>query len=161
MARVPWVNVLARSIIVLSLTWLLAGCAALGIDYQRPELSLVNVRSLGGSGIDQRFSLSFRIDNPNPVSLPVSGIDYQVALNGMRFVTGATDRDFTIAAHGDTVFDVAVEANLLDSARVLLDLFRQRRDRVDYSLDARIHTGLALMRSVDVGRSGTVSLSGR
>ena len=81
----------------------LGGCSSwTSGGFKDPEVRLVKVDVIKAKLLEQQFKLRFRIDNPNPVSLPVRGLDYSVYLNEVKLAEG---RDLS----SDTAIEMILE----------------------------------------------------
>lgn len=136
---------------------LLSACAGLAGLSDKPELSLIDVRSLPSGNLEQRFELTFRLHNPNRVPLPLQGLAYEVDLAGTRFITGASRQDLDVPAYGSREIRLEASTNVLRIGRVLMEVMRDR-DEIDYELTARLDTGLSLRRSLTVRRADVIRL---
>ena len=99
---------------------LLAGCAAIPTRVDPPRISLVNLQMLSVSSQAQRYRLTLRIKNPNAFDLPVSRLEYDLALNGRDFTRGVSGEPFTVPAFGEqlTVVEGAIDfAQVVDQLR--------------------------------------------
>ncbi len=100
----------------------LTACAALsGLD-QPPRVTLVGVEPVQIQLLEQRYLATIRIQNPNPVALPVSGLDYTITINGAEFASGVSNQRVSIPAYGEKTLAVGVTstiARLLDQVRLL------------------------------------------
>lgn len=138
---------------------LVSSCAGMGTIVSTPGVSLRNIEALDLGFSGQRFLLGFDVTNPNPFPLPVSGVSYNVELDGQRFATGATPGRFTIPAAGDGEFSISVELDLLRSAPQLLYIVREANRRpVPYELRGQFELDIPLTDPVAFRTSGLVSL---
>lgn len=94
--------------IFILLTGLLAllGCSSLGEYKERPRVSIAGVQVTEANLFEQRYRLQLRVQNPNPVNLPIRGLDYQVEVNGNTFATGVSDRAVVVPRYGSALVDV-------------------------------------------------------
>ena len=135
------------------------GCATLENALEAPTISLANVSLTDVSLTSQSFLLDFDVDNPNPIPLPVSAVNYAVELAGQQFASGATADSFTVPANGAGSFQVAVNTNLLDSARVLSDLVLKGGQReLAYGINGDVEVDLPFARPLPFSHSGVVSV---
>ena len=137
----------------------LGGCAGLEEIVSAPQVSLRNVHVERLDFDEQTFLLSFDVTNPNPFPLPINSISYGVELDGMRFASGETSSDFTIAAHGDGEFAISVDLNLLQTAPDLLFIVRDaaRRD-IPYALEGSLGFDIPYARPARFRNEGVVRL---
>lgn len=102
---------------------LLAGCAGLsGGPIAPPNVSLVDLRVIDAGLFEQRYGLKLRLQNPNPVPMPVSGMAYKVSLNDVDFGSGVSRQATTVPAYGDEVVEVEVVSNLFTLLKRVQDL---------------------------------------
>ncbi len=136
----------------------LAGCAGLQPEVQEPEFRLTRVEPVQLGLLEQRFRLTFAVDNPNSMSLPVRGLSYQVKVAGMDFAQGFTDEAFTIPARDTGEFSVEARTNLMDSLPRLLQLVRNGERQLAYSLDGEVEYGRVFRGTRTFEQTGTVRL---
>src|SRR4051794_24539653 len=86
----------------------LSACAGLGRVFERPRVELegAEVEGIGLDRADLRFD--FQVQNPNGVTLPLAGIDYELMVNGARLLAGRRDQRLDIAAHGASRVELPV-----------------------------------------------------
>jgi LEA14-like dessication related protein len=90
----------------------IAGCAGLhGLD-KPPQVTLVNLQPVQIQLFEQRYLATIRIVNPNPVELPISGLDYAISINGSQFASGVSSQRVTIPAYGEKTLDLGVSSTL-------------------------------------------------
>ncbi|MBA1145754.1 LEA type 2 family protein [Ectothiorhodospiraceae bacterium WFHF3C12] len=123
---------------VLALALLVAGCAALRSQVEAPRVTLaaIGIESLGL--LEQRFELTLRVQNPNGFPINISGMDYQVALNGAPFAAGVSNTGARVPASGEALVRVPVTANLLDTVQQVLKWRTAPPDAVEYALDGSV-----------------------
>ena len=149
-----------RFAFVVLLATALSSCSILGTNLAKPEMSLINIESLPSGNLEQLYALTFRILNPNEVTLPIRGLSYSVNIQGKPFATGASPDDLDIEAFGSSEFTVEVSTNVFRTAQVLLELLRSRPETIDYQLLAKIKTRIPVMGTVEVTRTGSINVSG-
>lgn len=95
---------------------LLTGCSAL--KYQTAEAPRVSLASLALKDLgftEQSFDVGLRLRNPNDFALPISGVEYEVFLEGESFASGITNNPIKLPAMGEEVVSVGVTTNLLSN----------------------------------------------
>jgi LEA14-like dessication related protein len=105
---------------------LLAGCAGLSGPLEPPNVSLVDLRVLDVGLFEQRYGLTLRLQNPNPVEMPIAGMDYRVSLNDIDFGRGVSQQTATVPAYGESVVEVVVVSNLFNLVQRVQDLQQGR-----------------------------------
>lgn len=96
----------------LILAAVLCGCATL----QSPRVSLVDLRIVSLTLFEQRYALQIRIQNPNPVALPITGMNFRLDVNDTELGNGVSNQAMTVPAYGDAVMQIKLVSNL---ARIL------------------------------------------
>jgi LEA14-like dessication related protein len=143
----------------------LAGCALSPFaDPLRAEL--VGLQSLPGEGLELRFLVRLRVQNPNDADLAYDGVAVDLDLRGARFASGVAPLQGRVPRFGEVVLAVPVTVSGLAMARQLLGLVREgeqqgRIGRVDYRLSGKLG-GLGPLGS-QAGRfvsEGSIDLAG-
>ena len=135
----------------------LGGCSSWSSgDFKDPEVRLVKVDVVKAKLLEQHFTLRFRIDNPNNISLPVRGLEYVVHLNQVKLAEGESDVWFTVPAHGHHSFDVPVRTNLWRHLRQIVKALEKPDKPIPYQLQGSVKTGLMFGRSVHMSRNGEI-----
>ena len=62
--------------------------------------------------LEQEYLIKIRVQNPNNVEIPVSGLSYRIELNGKYFAKGVSKQDVTIPAFGEVVLDATAIGSL-------------------------------------------------
>jgi hypothetical protein len=148
-----------RRLAGLSLTLALAGCAALtGTD--PPRVELAGIEPLQGEGMELRFAVKLRVQNPGPEPLRYEGVSLELDLGGRRLGSGVAPLAGSVPGWGDALLVVPVTVSALAVARQLLDLVRTdpgaRRERITYALRGRLGGGL--LGGARFSRSGEIDL---
>jgi LEA14-like dessication related protein len=100
------------TIAALLLALALAGCSGLrGLDTP-PQVSLVNLQPVQIRLFEQRYLATIRILNPNPVALPIDGLEYAISINGSEFAHGVSSQRVTVPAYGEKTLDLGVISTL-------------------------------------------------
>ncbi len=156
-------SILNRSALVAFLVLSLGACSSLNALNQivdPPKVSLANVTLVSAGLLEQRYRLSLRVQNPNSVAIPVSGLDYVVSLAGTEFARGVSANSFTLPATGEDVVEIDVSTNLLNSARHLYSLMKNGEENLDYNLSGNVKVNLPFIKSLPFSRTGQVNLRG-
>ncbi len=145
--------------LLLSGCWLMPDRAASGAKLEKPRLSLVDIQPsrLGkGSKWEPRFRVRLRVENPNEIEFPISGLECRVELQGMAFATGSSSEFFTVPAKGDAEFDVEASTEILKAMKQISALLRKGEAVIDYRIVGKIHVEIPFLGAVPFDKSGTL-----
>ena len=123
------------------LALLLSACAVLGERPESPNVSIKNLELQEFNLFEQRYRLHLRIQNPNDFELAMSGMSYELELNGREFATGVSDQEVTVPAFGDVVIEVHVVSNLARVIEQLREVGEGGRPTLRYQLSGKIGVG--------------------
>ncbi|MCK6395895.1 LEA type 2 family protein [Zoogloea sp.] len=118
----------------------LGGCAGFQFGMQKPEVTVVDIRPLDATLLEQRFVLSLRVTNPNSVEIPIEGLTFRLDLSGQQFATGVSNRPVVIPRLGEGIVEVTATTSLPRLLRQFRELAKMR-DKVEYRLRGRLVTG--------------------
>ncbi|WP_213307727.1 LEA type 2 family protein [Paraburkholderia sacchari] len=81
--------------------------ACVGLTGQEPlRVSVAGIDPLQGEGLEMRFNVKLRIQNPNDSPVEFSGASLQLNLNGQSFASGVSDQSGVVPRFGETVIVV-------------------------------------------------------
>jgi len=90
--------------IFLCVLFWLGGCAGMGQEPLR--VNVAGIDPLKGEGMEMRFNVKLRVQNPNDTPVEFSGVSLQLDLNGQSFASGVSDQSGVVPRFGETVIDV-------------------------------------------------------
>ena len=102
-----------RKIIALLFVILLNGCAALQSAIETPHVTLNNLQVVDMTLLEQRYAVTLRVQNPNPIPLPITGMNFQLDINDAELGRGVTNEAVTVPAYGETLVEVKLVSNLM------------------------------------------------
>jgi LEA14-like dessication related protein len=117
---------------------MLAGCAGLSTYKEAPSINLVNLNLLESTLFEQRYQLQFRIQNPNPENMPVTGMHFALEINGKRFMTGLSNRETNIPAYSDAVIEATGSTTLFGIARQIQGMQNKEKVSFAYRLSGKL-----------------------
>lgn len=98
---------------------LLSGCATLsGSD--APNVRVVGMEPLAGEGLEVRFALKLRVQNPNENALVYDGMSVNLDLDGRGLASGVSNASGEIPRFSDAVLIVPVSISAFSVVRQLL-----------------------------------------
>ncbi|WP_020412936.1 LEA type 2 family protein [Microbulbifer variabilis] len=149
-----------RLTLLILITALFTGCAALSPNFQKPEVEVIAVEPLPArTGNNLKFRIHLRVFNPNNSELALSGLYYTLRLGGHKVLTGTSNNLMPIAPYGQDDIAVDATASLVGSIFAAVDLINQNQDSIPYELEAKIGLSKSLLPSIRVNISGVISLN--
>ncbi|KAB0635808.1 Water stress and hypersensitive response domain-containing protein [Burkholderia stagnalis] len=116
MSPVPFRAAPLRAILLLvAAVLVLGGCAGLMPD--RVHVTVAGLEPLVGQGLEMRFNLKLRVQNPTDAPIDYDGIAVTLELNGQPFASGVSDRVGVVPRFGEAVLDVPVSVSAFAAAR--------------------------------------------
>ncbi|MBS1136863.1 MAG: Water Stress and Hypersensitive response domain protein [Proteobacteria bacterium] len=128
-----------RSVTAVLAAALLWGCAAL--TTQPPEVTLAGIDIVEMGLLEQRFAMKLRLQNPNDAGITITGLSFQVEVNGQTFAKGVSGQSVTVPRFGEAVLAVDAVSNLASVLRQISELSKGGREGVDYRIHGRLATG--------------------
>ena len=151
---------LARLLFLAAVAALLAACTSMPSNLKAPTCELVGVQMLSTDMFAQRFRVRLRVDNPNDIELPVTGLEFTVFMLGDRFAEGLGNEEFLLPAKGNAEFDMLVTTNFVSSfGRLLSRTGSGKLEDVEYEIVGKISVDKGVVRKIPFNHRGTVSFS--
>jgi LEA14-like dessication related protein len=144
----------SRRLIVLAMP-ALAACALL-TRREPVSVDVVDVAPLPGQGMEGRFLVKLRVQNPNTDPIAFDGVAITLYVQGNRLASGVSDVRGTVPRFGETVLDVPVTVPVSAMIGQAVRLVSGDRSRLDYELQGRL-AGPAF-GGVSFNSTGTLTL---
>lgn len=131
----------------------LAGCAGVR-DRDPVHVNVVGLDPLAGEGLEMRFDLKLRVQNPNDSPLEYDGIAVELELHDKPFATGVSDRKGSVPRFGETVLRIPISVSAFAVVRQALKAVDgQPNGSVPYVLRGKLAGGaFGTTRFLDRGR---------
>jgi len=146
------------SLLFVALLSLLLGCSAKFNQLENPKLNLVGFELIEAQLLEQRYALTFRLINPNDVALPITGIYYEVELEGKAFATGVNASPVEVPAYGETRVTVEMSTTLLQSMRHLATIAESKPENLDFRLKGHLNVNLPMLGKIPFSEAGQINL---
>jgi hypothetical protein len=149
--------------LLLALPLLALGGCALAPFADPLRVELAGLEALPGAGMELRFAVRLRVQNPNAAELGYDGVALDLDLRGQRFASGVAPLQGRLPRYGEVLLTVPVTVSGLSLARQALGLMREgeqrgRLGKVPYRLSGKLGgVGLAGARFESAGE---IDLSG-
>lgn len=137
----------------------LASCAAAPRTLEAPTVELVGLSLVSASAESQRFRVSLRVANGNPIALPVERVSFSVRVGGGGVMSGRSTEPFTLAAGGSETVQLEVTTNLVSSVSRLLSLLQGPNDAIGYDLNGLVTLSRGLNPTFPFSARGEIPLS--
>lgn len=113
---------------------LLGACASLT---QAPGISLagLTVESIGV--FEQRYVLRLRVRNPNEVSLPINGLNFELELGGQPFASGVSNKPVTIPRLAEGILEVRASSDLASFLKRFGEI-KKSQETIDYRVKGQL-----------------------
>lgn len=147
----------ARITLLWTATLLLAACASLDPDYEKPTVTLSSFRAIPSEDMVPAFEIGLRIINPNASDLNLEGIVYTVSLAGHDLVKGVGKDYPVIEGYSEGVVTLTASANLLAGISFIRDMMGEPMDALDYEFNAKLDLG-GFYPSIRISEKGTLDL---
>jgi hypothetical protein len=116
----------------------LAACASL-TGREPLTVDVVGVEPLPGQGMEGRFLVKLRLQNPNEAPVQFNGASVRIDVGGQRLASGVSDARGTVPRFGETVLAVPVTVPVTAMIRQALGLAAGGGTRrLDYELRGRL-----------------------
>jgi LEA14-like dessication related protein len=116
------------------LSLILSAGAIVGCQPAKPTVSFSNVAVTGFTDRGVDLDLTWQVDNPNPVGLRLTSMDYALSLEQRQLLSGASGEPVSVPAMGSSVVRTPVSVSLADLAA----LSAARDDWLDYQVDSTL-----------------------
>ena len=142
--------------LLVALVLVLAGCASLGLR-EPVRINVVGIEPLPGQGMEIRFAVKLRVQNPNERAIDFDGLTLELDLNGKPFATGVSDRQGSVPRFGEALIELPVSVSAVAVLRQALDALEGTPTaEVPYTLRGRLAGGL--LGGMRFSDSGTLKL---
>lgn len=128
--------------IVLFIAFSLGGCA--GFFGQDPlRVNVAGIEPLQGQGMEMRFNVKLRVQNPNESAIDYNGVSLELDLNGKPFASGVSDQTGTVPRFGETVVNVPLTVPAFAAVRQAFAFADSvQSGRIPYVLRGRLAGGV-------------------
>jgi len=100
----------------LVLLLLMSGCATLD-SRDAPEVRVVGLSALPSEGLELRFALKLRVQNPNESALSYDGLSVKLDLDGRGMASGVSNESGEIERFSDKVLSVPISISAFTALR--------------------------------------------
>lgn len=127
----------ARALALLALLLALSGCAGFGLQ-DPPSVDVVGMEPMPGEGMETRFALKLRVQNPNETPIEFDGVFVELEVRGSKLASGVSDRTGVVPRFGEAVITVPMSVPVGAMIRQMIDLATSERVRTDYRMRGKL-----------------------
>ena len=127
------IRVAALAALLLALT----GCAGLGLR-DPVSVNVVGLEPMPGEGMETRFALKLRVQNPNESAIEYDGVFVELDLRGARLASGVSDQKGTVPRYGETVITLPMSVSVGAMIRQVIGIATSDRVRTDYQMRGKL-----------------------
>lgn len=121
---------------------MLAACASIP-NYEPPRVSVVGIESAKGEGMELRFNVKLRIQNPNTVEINYQGMMVDLIVDGRRLATGLSNQAGKVPSYGETVYTLPVSISAIDAAMQFVDYMQKpQQSAIPYEIKGKLESGM-------------------
>lgn len=142
-----------------ALVLLLAGCANLLTQPERPEVSLASIALVEPGLLEQRYRVQLRVQNPNNFDLPIDGLQLRLELNGQPFVTAVSAAPVTVPRFGTALVEIDAVSTLAGLLQQFKGIAVGNSESVRYKLSGKAHLSQPSM-ALPFTQEGEINLTG-
>lgn len=154
-----WIPHVLPRVSALYLLLTVGGCALFKPDLMPPDVSLVSVAVESMDLTEQTFICGLRMDNPNDVSLRISGASLKLEVEGFTVGQGEALSGFELPALASARVDVRVHTNLVASLSNAAWLMSSGQREARYRLTGHVDVGMRWLGRIPIEEEGVVSLA--
>jgi LEA14-like dessication related protein len=139
----------------------LSACASLG-GREPVKVNVVAVEPLTGQGLELRFMVKLRVQNPNDAPVEFDGIAIDLDVRGTDFASGVSDQRGTVPRFGELVLSVPVTVSASSVIKQALSFALGGRDgnreKLSYQLRGKLAGSGASFGGLRFTSSGEMDL---
>ena len=115
----------------------LSACASFG-GREPVKVNVVAVEPLTGQGLELRFLVKLRVQNPNDAPVDFDGIAIDLDVRGTDFASGVSDQRGTVPRFGELVLSVPVTVSASSVIKQALSFAMGSREKLSYQLRGKL-----------------------
>jgi LEA14-like dessication related protein len=135
----------------------LSACASLS-GREPVKVNVVAVEPLTGQGLELRFMVKLRVQNPNDAPVEFDGIAIDLDVRGTDFASGVSDQRGTVPRFGELVLSVPVTVSASSVIKQALSFAMGNREKLSYQLRGKLAGSGASFGGLRFTSSGEMDL---
>jgi len=132
---------------IVILVVLVSGCASLFWMGEKPHVDIVNITPKEMRLLEQTFLMELRIQNPTETDLDITGMSFELEINGQPFARGVSNQSLKVERLSTQLVQVDAYTGLVSILRQLSEAKKgSYASGFKYRLKGSIHTGAPSFR---------------
>ncbi|WP_152227767.1 LEA type 2 family protein [Pseudomonas sp. SCB32] len=128
---------------LITLLLALGACSTLFGGRDPLRVDLVGLEPIAGQGMEARFAVKLRVQNPNEDAIDYHGIALDLAVNGQPLASGVSDASGQVPRFGEKVISVPVSISAFSAIRQAWSLSGgPPRQGMPYEINGKLAGGL-------------------
>jgi len=117
----------------------LSACASLP-GREPVQVTVADIESLPGEGLEMRMLVKLRVQNPNDAPVEYDGVYVKLDVLDKTFASGVSDERGSVPRFGESVIGVPVTLSTLRAAFYALDVVREGKlpEKVRYKMSGKL-----------------------
>lgn len=137
------------------------GCVTGTTDIDLLEVSVTNIEPLDRTVFEQRLNVELRLRNSNAFDLVVTGMDFELDVNGNRLTRGLSNETVTVPRLGEATLQVPASTSSTAMVERLNQIAeRSNAEGLRYDLRGRIYLRGAPVATMSFQKSSALILEG-
>ncbi|MBF7731673.1 LEA type 2 family protein [Pseudomonas sp. N040] len=121
---------------------MLGGCSSLGF-HDPLHVDVAGIEPLPGQGLEMRFAVTLRVQNPNDSSIDYDGIALEMEINQQPLASGVSDQRGQVPRYGESLIKVPLSISAYSMLRQAIGASAlQPGQHVGYALRGKLGGGL-------------------
>ena len=103
------------------------------------QVTVADIESLPGEGMELRMLVKLRVQNPNDTPLEFNGVYVKLDVLDKTFATGVSDEHGSVPRFGESIVSVPVTASMLRVAEQAFGMLGGKPvDKISYKLEGKL-----------------------
>lgn len=131
-----------RLLLGAALLSILSACSSLGL-HDPLRINLAGLEPLPGQGLEMRFAVKLRVQNPNDTPIDFNGVALDLEVNDQPLASGVSDQQGQVPRFGETLISVPVSISAFSAMRQAMGASAyQAGQGLPYRLSGKLSGGL-------------------
>jgi len=137
----------ACSLWVVFFVTLISGCASLSRMEEKPRVDVVNIVPKEMRLMEQTFLMELRIQNPTDRDLEITGLAFDLEINGQSFASGVSNQSLKVERLSTKILEVEAYTGLASILKQLSEAMKgSYTSGFKYRLKGSIYSGSPSLR---------------